>query len=509
MSLRLRLLLAVVALVAVGMSLVAVGIQAAVNGYLCGRLDQQVREAHPRVEQTLVHRGAADHDRDDADQRFGSVYLVGTYGALYDAAGRRLAQTSPGLSEDDGDQTAPGRRPEVTRQVLATAPVHPNLANAALETVPAENHRGRFRLLAERFTNGQVLVVAVPYTQVDSTLRTVRRIEIVASALGTAALAALTYVLIRLGLRPLTRIEQTADQIARGDLTRRVEDTDRRTEVGRLGYAFNAMLTRIEAAFQAQQRSERRLRQFVGDASHELRTPLTSIRGYAEMFHRGAAGRPADLAMVMRRIEEESARMSGLVDDMLLLARLDQGPVLERQPVDLAAVVRDVVADTLATWPGRPIEAHAPPLLELPGDAGRLRAAVGNLVRNAVVHTPPATPITVIAETVIGDTLAGQAGIDARAGGDLIVVSVIDRGPGIAPGDVPQVFERFYRADPSRSRDAGGSGLGLSIAQAVAHAHGGRVEHRPTPGGGATFRLLLPVDPMPVPDHGAAATPAG
>ncbi|WP_248817761.1 HAMP domain-containing sensor histidine kinase [Frankia sp. AgB32] len=501
MSLRLRLLLAVVALVAVGLSLVAVGIQAAVSNYLCGRLDQQVREAHPLVEQALVHPGSRDHDRDDADQRFGSVYLVGTYGALYDAGGHRLAETSPGLG-DDG-RAAPGRRPEVTPQVLATAPVHPKLATVALETVPADNHSGRFRLLGERFTDGRVLVVAVPYTQVDNTLRSVRRIEIVASAVGMAVLAALTYVLIRFGLRPLTRIELTADQIARGDLTRRVDNVDRRTEVGRLGYAFNAMLTRIEAAFQAQERSEGRLRQFVGDASHELRTPLTSIRGYAEMFHRGAASRPADLAMVMRRIEEESARMSGLVDDMLQLARLDQGPVLDRQPVDLAAVVRDVVADTLVTWPGRTIEAHPPPILEVSGDAGRLQEAVGNLVRNAVVHTPAATSITVVVETA-----ASGAGSPSGGEGEF-VVSVIDRGPGVAPGDVPHLFERFYRADPGRSRDAGGSGLGLSIARAVAQAHGGRVEYRPTPGGGATFRLVLPAGPARPPAADRPATPAG
>jgi two-component system OmpR family sensor kinase len=460
------------------------------------------------MEQMLRQAGGdGDHDGDDADPRFGTSYLVGTYGAVYDRDGRRLAEASPG----PGGPATTTQRPEVPRDLLTHAELHPDIRTAPLATVPGQDHQGRFRLLAERFPNGYVLIVAVPSAEMDATLDNVTRIEIIASSVVMAALAALAYVIIRLGLRPLNRMEQTAGMIAHADLTRRVADTDRRTEVGRLGIAFNAMLSRIEAAFRAREVSEQRLRRFVGDASHELRTPLTSIRGYAEMFHRGAADRPADLAMVMRRIEEESARMSELVDDLLLLARLDQGPTLERQPVDLAALVREIVADAHAVTPDRTIEVDAPPILEVPGDEGRLRQAVGNLVRNAVVHTPPDTAISVHAGTAEAETAeartlraakadaeaaeAGKAEVGTNGGGGdagEIVIAVVDHGHGIPEAAAGHIFERFYRADTGRSREAGGTGLGLSIVEAVALAHGGRAEYRVTPGGGATFRLILP-----------------
>ncbi|WP_230202799.1 sensor histidine kinase [Parafrankia discariae] len=492
-SLRARLLLALVGLLAIGLVLGAFGTRNAVGSYLLGRLDRQVRDAHPVMEQTLL-AGDSDHalyhhDADDRAPRFGTAFLVGTYGALYDGAGRRVAETSPGPN----GPAAPTRRPAVTPSLLAAAPVRPDLATAPLWTVPAEGGGDRFRVLAERFGDGDVLVVAVPFAEMEATLDNVTRIEIVASATMLAVLAVLAYVIIRLGLRPLARIEHTAGMIADGDLTRRVTDTDRRTEVGRLGLAFNTMLTEIEASFRAREASERRLRRFVGDASHELRTPLTSIRGYAEMFRRGAASRPEDLAMVLRRIEEESARMSELVDDLLLLARLDQQPDLGRGPVDLAAVLRDLAADARAVSPGRTIEVDVPPILEVAGDEGRLRQAVGNLVRNALVHTPPEAAISLTAgrdDTDADAMTTTDAAVAATA--ETVVVSVIDHGPGVPADAVDHVFERFYRADAGRSRDAGGTGLGLSIVEAVAAAHGGRVEHRPTPGGGATFRLILP-----------------
>jgi two-component system OmpR family sensor kinase len=520
-SLRARLVLALIGLLAVGLSLGAVGTHDALRSYLMGRLDQQVRDAHPVMEQTLL-RGTpyGDDDRgtgsnghseaDDQNPRFGSSYLVGTYGALYDHAGRRLLESSPG----PGGAGTPTERPLVTAGQLATAEVHPNLATVALWTVPAaDGQDDRFRVLAERFTSGDVLVVAVPFTEMDATLDRVARIEIIASSVVMAALAALAYVMIRLGLRPLTRIEQTADEIAWGDLTKRVTDTNRRTEVGRLGLAFNAMLSQIEAAFRAREASEQHLRRFVADASHELRTPLTSIRGYAEMFHRGAANRPEDLAMVMRRIEDESARMSELVDDLLLLARLDQGPATEREPVDIAAMVRDVVTDARAAAPNRSVLVDIPPFLEITGDRSGLRQAIGNLVRNALVHTPTDTPVSVAvltakpAQQPLGTAAADQTVTAAdpgppAAGGSQpdastaglgeVVIAVIDHGPGIPREATDHVFERFYRADAGRSRDAGGSGLGLSIVAAVAAAHGGSVAHEPTPGGGATFRLTVP-----------------
>jgi len=237
------------------------------------------------------------------------------------------------------------------------------------------------------------------------------------------------------------------------------------------------MLSQIEAAFEQRTASERRLRRFIADASHELRTPLTSIRGYSEMLRRGASESQADSDLARRRIEEESVRMSTLVDDMLLIARLDQGRPLETKPVDLQAIARDAAADARAVAPKREITLQAPGAVVVSGDDTRLRQVVGNLVRNALVHTPSASPI--------------EIAISAQDG--TAQLSVVDHGPGLRPEDRERIFEPFYRADPSRSRDSGGAGLGLSIVNAVVVAHGGHVQVKETSGGGATFEVALPL----------------
>jgi two-component system OmpR family sensor kinase len=221
----------------------------------------------------------------------------------------------------------------------------------------------------------------------------------------------------------------------------------------------------------------------VADASHELRTPLTSIRGYAELFRRGAAERPADLEKAMRRIEEESVRMGLLVDDLLLLARLDQGRPLDRSPVDLVRVAADAVDDARAAAPERSISLEAPDRLVIEGDDLRLRQVAANLVANAYQHTPAETPVVVRVTTGEGEA----------------VLEVADRGPGLDPEAAQKVFERFYRADPSRARSGGGSGLGLSIVAAIAEAHGGRATVDSTPGTGACFRVSLPTGHRPAP----------
>ena len=282
---------------------------------------------------------------------------------------------------------------------------------------------------------------------------------------------------MRLGLRPLTDIEHTAGAIAAGDMSRRIEDESPTTEVGRLGGALNTMLGTIEAAFAERKESERRLRQFVADASHELQTPLTSVRGYAELFRRGAADRPEDLSTAMRRIEAESERMGVLVDDLLLLAHLDQNRPMTRGKVDVRAITHDLVGDARVVDPGRPLTFVAPEPVVIDGDEQRLKQVVTNLLSNARTHTPPGTPVTV----------------GVRRAGDEAVIEVEDRGPGMTPEHAARIFERFFRADPSRTRASGGSGLGLSIVSAIAEAHGGRVEVETNPGHGATFRVLLPV----------------
>jgi two-component system OmpR family sensor kinase len=285
----------------------------------------------------------------------------------------------------------------------------------------------------------------------------------------------------------------TADTIATGDLSHRADLPRDGSEVGRLGTAFNRMLDQIEGAFgqqraalDAKDRSERRLRQFVADASHELRTPLTAVRGYAELYRAGGLSEREALDRAMSRIETESRRMAVLVDDLLLLARLDQGRPLRRDPVDLSELVRDAVADARMVEPERPLQATVADGVLLPGDEDRLRQVVGNLFANVRVHTPPDTPV----EVTLG------------VGAEGATVRVADHGPGIPEEHADRVFDRFFRADPGRSRDRGGSGLGLAIAASVVEAHGGSVHHEPTPGGGATFVVTLPLgDPGSGPDE--------
>jgi signal transduction histidine kinase len=314
---------------------------------------------------------------------------------------------------------------------------------------------------------------------------------------------------VRASLRPLVEIEQTARAIAAGDLTRRVPDRDPRTEVGRLGQALNSMLAQIESAFgaraaseasarrseEAARQSEDRMRRFVADASHELRTPLTTIRGFAELYRQGASRDPAELDRLMRRIEDQAARMGLLVEDLLLLARLDQQRPLDRSPVDLLALAADAVNDARAVAPDRRIElvlgggdGDPGSALIVLGDGQRLRQVLANLVNNALTHTPAGSPVKV---RVGGWDLDGAPGA---------AVEVVDHGRGLAPQQAERVFERFYRADPARSHAAGGTGLGLSIVAALVAVHGGTVQVDSVPGRGARFRVVLPLAPDAVLD---------
>ena len=346
-------------------------------------------------------------------------------------------------------------------------------------------------MLATPLDDGSLFSVALPLDDNRATLRRLVGIEVGMSAGVLLALAALGWWVVRLGLRPLDKIGATAEAIAAGDLSRRVERAEERTEVGRLGLALNRMLGQIESAFDERRATEDRLRRFVADASHELRTPLTSIRGYAELFRRGAADRPEDLATAMRRIEEEAARMGVLVEDLLLLARLDQanldqanldhdqGRPFELAPVDLARLAADAVDDARAVSPDRPIAfADGSPVM-VQGDELRLRQVAANLLSNAQVHTPPGTAVRV----------------SVAAAGDRARLEVSDDGPGLAPDLAEKVFERFYRVDKARSRATGGAGLGLSIVAAIAEAHGGSAHLEPPAADrrGATFVVELPL----------------
>lgn len=325
--------------------------------------------------------------------------------------------------------------------------------------------------------------VAVKLNDIDET---VDRLVVLQLGIGAVVLVVLgfgAYYVVHRSLRPLREVEETAAGIAAGDLHRRVPEWDQRTEVGRLSSALNAMLAQIQSAFAATaaseesaRRSEERMRRFVADASHELRTPLATIRGFAELYRQGAS---TDTGMVMSRIEDQATRMGLLVEDLLMLARMDAQRPFERHAVDLLAVAVDAVHDARAVAPQRRITMEILPdsgSAEVMGDEARLRQVAGNLVDNALGHTPDDASVTVRVGTV----------------GDDVVFEVADTGPGLAEEDAARVFERFYRADESRTRSSGGSGLGLSIVAAIVAAHGGTVTVDSAPGAGATFRVRLP-----------------
>jgi two-component system, OmpR family, sensor kinase len=452
-SLRARLLAGLLALVTAGLAVSGTVVYRALEDSLRRRVDEQLEQSRTAV-LTELARG----------ERFGAPF-------------------SSGRSVIPSGTFGEWRRPDgpVLRYLERTRPV-PTLPSPMAEgerffTVGSDRPEVDYRVMSTSLPDNGTLVVALPLDDVEQTLHRLLRTELVVAGVVLILLTVLALWVVRLGLRPLERIGATAGAIAGGDLSRRVEPAEPRTEIGRLGLSLNAMLGQIEQAFAERRASEERLRRFVADASHELRTPLTAIRGYAELFRRGAAERPEDLTRAMRRIEEESARMGGLVEDLLLLARLDQGRPLERATVDLVTLATDAVADLHALEPDRPVSFEHPESLAVTGDEARLRQVMGNLLDNARQHTPPATPVHV--------RLAQR---DSRA-----VLEVADEGPGLLPGEAARVFERFYRSDPARARATGGTGLGLSIVAAIATAHGGTVEAgEGLAGRGARFVVELP-----------------
>jgi len=343
-------------------------------------------------------------------------------------------------------------------------------------TVGSVNGSQRYRLLATSAPDGSITVVGLSLHDVDATMNQLRLVLIAAVAIVIAILGLVVFWVLRLGVRPIKRMTRTAGAIADGDLSQRVPVERQGTEASELGDALNTMMTTIEGAFAQRAASEARLRRFVADASHELRTPVTTIRGYAELYRHGGLADPAELDQAMRRTEQESIRMTSLVDDLLLLARLDEGRPLTRQPVDLGVLGIDAAADARAVAPDRVVTADVSEGVTIDGDEDRLRQVLGNLVGNALVHTPDGTAVSV----------------RVHNGDGRVVVEVHDDGPGMASDVAERAFERFSRADASRSRDGGGAGLGLAIVQAIVDAHGGTVALRSAPGEGTTVRVELP-----------------
>lgn len=341
-------------------------------------------------------------------------------------------------------------------------------------------------VLDETGRNG-VVIVGLPLSPVN---KVTEHATLVVSGVGLLTLLLASLIAswtVSRSFRPLAKVEKTAAAIAAGNLSRRVQIENPATEVGRLGSSLNAMLAHIEAAFAARTASEGRMRRFAADASHELRTPLVTIRGFSELYRHGALATDEDVAMAMGRIESEAKRMGSMVEDLLLLARLDEQRPLQQKPVDLQLIAHDAVVDTQASDRTRTVSltgldggpaAPAPVL----GDEAKLRQVVGNLVGNALRYTPEGSPI----ELAVGVRMSD-------AGQRLAVIEVRDHGPGISETDASKVFERFYRADTSRTRETGGSGLGLAIVAAIVGSHGGTVRVETTDGGGATLVVSLPV----------------
>ena len=477
MSLRARLVAVASALVVVGLVIAAVVSYTALRSSLLRRVDQQLALLDRRV-QAQLFRSSGDPNSIGRAAAFDTVAGSPPFFQIRDADGSVLGSV---VVRPPGERTYTPQLPTHLPSVPVDTNPSPGGPSKAFTVSSAEPGGPAFRVNVSSIgTTGETLVVALPLRDVANTLAHFRNIELLVTLGVALAVASFGLWLVRVAMRPLTGMAATADAISHGELSRRVSPADERTEIGRLGLALNTMLGRIESAFEERQRSEDRLRRFVADASHELRTPLTSIRGYAELFRRGAATRPDDLAKAMSRIEEEAARMGVLVEEMLLLARLDQGRPLERKPVDLALLAARAVGDASVVEPGRPIELDVDGQVQVIGDAVRLRQVLDNLLVNIRTHTPAGTPATV--RVHLSDD-------QARA-----ILVVEDEGPGMTEEQGARAFERFYRVDPSRARTSGGVGLGLSIVNAIVTAHEGTVTVDSRPGEGARFTVALPVE---------------
>jgi signal transduction histidine kinase len=467
-SLRVRIMVAAAILVMVTSAVMGAVGTAMLRDYLVGRVDSQL----------LTFAGPREHGRPPAGLSHGKLPRSG-------------APQLPSLflieqvSTKGQVTTVSGSVHGVARPEVPASRLH---GTGGPFTAAATGDPGHsWRVLVRPGHDGGYVVIAY---NIDALNSTVTRLELADAAAGAVAiliLAAIGLPLIRVSLKPLARIEDAAEAIAAGDLSRRIDRPTADTEVGRLAAVLNTMLGRIEAAYRAREEgearardSEDRMRQFVTDASHELRTPLTSVRGLAEFgLQQGEAASREEITRLMKRIQQEATRMGLLVDDLLLLAQFDEDRPLDRQPVDLASVAAEAVltARTVARGHCLTLRAAPDPVI-VSADGGRLRQVIDNLIGNAVQHTPPGTLITVTVDSMPG---YGQ-------------ITVADNGPGMTAEQASRVFERFYRTDDARSRTRGGTGLGLSIAAALVESHGGTIAVDPDPpGGGATFLVRLPL----------------
>ncbi|WP_081844434.1 HAMP domain-containing sensor histidine kinase [Cellulomonas sp. URHE0023] len=468
-----RLVGIVTVLLAVGLVLAGATSAALLEGTLVGQVDSKLRSGGEALAQSTVAALSRGFGSDMAPTDYYVRVQLDDVQNLNGENISRSAATEYGI-------------PQVPDLTGAQAEVR----SGEPYTVSSTQHDSPWRVVAYPVYTGDgsvagSVVVALPLGDIESTVRHMSLVLLL-SGLGIVLLGAVAGTwAVRRSLRPLREIETTAAAIAAGDLSQRVPAASEHTEVGRLSAALNGMLTQIERAFGVQTASEARMRRFVADASHELRTPLATVRGYGELYRMGALTTTEQVDDTMRRIESSATRMGALVEDLLALARMDDGRPMRLMPVDLTVLAADAVSDLHALDPSRPVRLE--PLragepggvCEVLGEESRLRQVLANLVGNAVTHTPPGTAV----EIAVGHV--------ADAG----VIEVRDHGPGIDPEHAARVFERFYRVDASRGRDSGGAGLGMAIVAAIVNAHHGTVTLEQTPGGGTTVRVTLPKPP--------------
>lgn len=456
LSLRGRLTIAQLALTATALIVTATVTAWLVRDTLLDDIDRQLDTTAIQAAHDLRNddAGRAPHER--------AAYPEGTYAEL-----QRDGQVVASFVATSGPMVDDRPRPDVLRSA-------DDVTSERRLTLPAESDLPGYRVLLTRTGPDEVQVSAIPLGGVSSTMTGLVAVEAVVIGVVLLIMVLVSRTTIALGLRPLTAVTATADTIAGGDLSRRVAADDY-TEVGLLGRAFNALLDHVQSAFADRDASEERLRQFVADASHELRTPLTTVRGYTELLARGEiTGEPATIE-ALTRISHEADRMGGLLEDLLLLAQLDQRRPLEHRPVDLVAVTRDAVGDIATLTPDHTFTMSAAAAPTVWGDEARLRQVLGNLLNNTRQHTPTGTHVEI---RVDQDPTMG-------------IIEVRDDGPGLDSTQAENVFERFYRGDPARSGE--GSGLGLAIVASIVNAHDGVVRCDSRPEAGATFVVGIPL----------------
>ncbi|MGI9005585.1 MAG: sensor histidine kinase [Streptosporangiaceae bacterium] len=564
--LRVKLTTAVLVLVGVALAVISVAGMLIFGGYLRGRADSQLTNQYHEF-LLAMHQNSSPFGGPPGVQ-FGQIYVQGPYIQTVRLQGHQL-------SPDEINRYSPGYRIALPDVTLSQGWVKEHAGR--LVTVPGLNSPDNWRVITapvHYYLYGPrvgTLIIAYDLGDISASVGRLAIIDAIIGGLALVGLAVIGVAVVRASLRPLSDIERTAQQIAAGDLGRRVPETDLRTEVGSLGRSLNMMLAQIETAFQARtaseeaarmseeaatrsalaaSSSEERMRRFVADASHELRTPLTAIRGFAEYYRQrggvadgpgsgngqpsgrehsaradgkgleaAVGGRPdgpltsTDLDRIIERVESEAARMGVLVDDLLLLARLDQQRPLDFRTVDLLALAADALHDARLIAPNRTINltVATPEAPLVTGDEAGLRQVVGNLIGNALTHTPAATPVDITIRSGSLGAGPGPGPAAPRPAGDgepAIILEVSDQGGGLSGEQKDHVFERFYRVDRARSRAAGGTGLGLAIVAAMVGAHHGQVWVDSAPGQGATFGFALPLAPEARPAPASPASPA-